>query len=86
MVRVWAEKEMRNLKRLQTAGIRCPEPLEVRENVLVMSLIGDAEGWYANFRRMETINIAHNWLLAGHLQDSKTQAYQRPSFPTYTRN
>ncbi|KIP06204.1 hypothetical protein PHLGIDRAFT_119166 [Phlebiopsis gigantea 11061_1 CR5-6] len=45
MVRVWAEKEMRNLKRLQTAGIRCPEPVEVRENVLVMGFIGDAEGW-----------------------------------------
>ncbi|PSR70474.1 hypothetical protein PHLCEN_2v13625 [Hermanssonia centrifuga] len=45
MVRVWAEKEMRNLKRLQGAGIRCPEPIEVRENVLVMSFIGDAEGW-----------------------------------------
>ncbi|CAL1712588.1 unnamed protein product [Somion occarium] len=45
MVRVWAEKEMRNLKRLQTAGIRCPEPIEIRENVLVMSFIGDREGW-----------------------------------------
>ena len=47
MVRVWAEKEMRNLKRLQTSGIRCPEPVEVRENVLVMGFIGDKDGWYA---------------------------------------
>ncbi|KAM5533470.1 hypothetical protein V8D89_012908 [Ganoderma adspersum] len=45
MVRVWAEKEMRNLKRLRTAGIRCPEPVEVRENVLVMTFVGDREGW-----------------------------------------
>ncbi|KAI5835180.1 RIO1-domain-containing protein [Schizophyllum commune Tattone D] len=45
MVRVWAEKEMRNLKRLVAAGIRCPEPLEVRENVLVMTFVGDVEGW-----------------------------------------
>ncbi|KAH9936381.1 RIO1 family-domain-containing protein [Fomitopsis serialis] len=45
MVRVWAEKEMRNLKRLVTAGIRCPEPVEVRENVLVMGFVGDREGW-----------------------------------------
>ncbi|KAJ6585026.1 RIO1 family-domain-containing protein [Mycena capillaripes] len=45
MVRLWAEKEMRNLKRLRAAGIRSPEPLEVRENVLVMSFLGDAEGW-----------------------------------------
>ena len=45
MVRVWAEKEMRNLKRLRTAGIPCPEPIEVRENVLVMTFVGDRDGW-----------------------------------------
>jgi RIO kinase 1 len=45
MVRLWAEKEMRNLKRLISSGIRCPEPIEVRENVLVMSFVGDKEGW-----------------------------------------
>ncbi|KZT09117.1 RIO1-domain-containing protein [Laetiporus sulphureus 93-53] len=45
MVRLWAEKEVRNLKRLVVAGILCPEPIEVRENVLVMSFIGDKEGW-----------------------------------------
>jgi serine/threonine-protein kinase RIO1 len=45
MVRLWAEKEMRNLKRLVSAGIRCPDPLEVRENVLVMTFLGDKEGW-----------------------------------------
>lgn len=45
MVRLWAEKEMRNLKRLYTAGIRCPEVIEVRENVLVMGFLGDKEGW-----------------------------------------
>ncbi|KAF8505133.1 RIO1-domain-containing protein [Hysterangium stoloniferum] len=38
MVRLWAEKEMRNLKRLVTAGIPCPEPIEVRENVLFSNL------------------------------------------------
>jgi len=41
MVRLWAEKEMRNLKRLQADGIRCPEAVEVRENVLVMAFLGD---------------------------------------------
>ncbi|KAG1833987.1 RIO1-domain-containing protein [Suillus subalutaceus] len=45
MVRLWAEKEMRNLKRLVSAGIPCPEPIEVRENILVMGFIGDEEGW-----------------------------------------
>lgn len=45
MVRLWAEKEMRNLKRLVSAGIPCPAPVEVRENVLVMTFLGDKEGW-----------------------------------------
>lgn len=44
-VRMWAEKEMRNLRRLVAAGIPCPEPIEVRENVLVMTFLGDSEGW-----------------------------------------
>lgn len=48
MVRLWAEKEMRNLKRLVAAGIRAPDPLEVRENVLVMTFIGDKDGWYVS--------------------------------------
>jgi RIO kinase 1 len=46
MVKMWAEKEMRNLKRLAAAGIRCPEVLEVKENVLVISFLGNGEGWY----------------------------------------
>jgi RIO kinase 1 len=39
---VWAEKEMRNLARLRSAGIRAPQPLMLRMHVLVMELIGDA--------------------------------------------
>ena len=45
-MRLWAEKEMRNLKRLQTAGIRCPEAFEVRENVLVMAFLGNEDCWF----------------------------------------
>eukprot|EP00833_Pecoramyces_ruminatium_P008976 jgi/Orpsp1_1/1183008/evm.model.c7180000083470.1 len=44
MVKVWAEKEMRNLKRLWNAGIPCPEPLMLRMHVLLMSFIGDKNG------------------------------------------
>ncbi|CAJ1073216.1 serine/threonine-protein kinase RIO1 [Xyrichtys novacula] len=40
MVRTWAEKEMRNLIRLQMAGIPSPEPLLLRSHVLLMSFIG----------------------------------------------
>jgi RIO kinase 1 len=52
MVRLWAEKEMRNLKRLKTAGIPCPDPFEVRENVLVMSFLGDDQGWCVSLSRI----------------------------------
>ncbi|KIW14865.1 hypothetical protein PV08_07650 [Exophiala spinifera] len=44
MVKLWAEKEMRNLKRIHAAGIPCPEPLYLRRHVLGMSLIGDSKG------------------------------------------
>lgn len=49
MVKMWAEKEMRNLKRLSAAGIFSPEVLEVRENVLVLGFLGDDQGWYVSF-------------------------------------
>ncbi|KAF2138920.1 uncharacterized protein K452DRAFT_328327 [Aplosporella prunicola CBS 121167] len=47
MVRLWAEKEMRNLKRLHAAGIPCPEPLHLQQHVLVMGFLGDRKGWPA---------------------------------------
>lgn len=44
MVKLWAEKEMRNLKRINASGIPCPEPLYLRRHVLGMSFIGDSKG------------------------------------------
>ncbi|ORX64156.1 RIO1-domain-containing protein [Basidiobolus meristosporus CBS 931.73] len=44
MVKVWAEKEMRNLKRLYSAGIPCPEPILLKMHVLVMGFLGDKNG------------------------------------------
>ena len=40
MVKVWAEKEYRNLRRLNQAGIRSPIPVMLRSHVLVMKYIG----------------------------------------------
>lgn len=40
MVRLWAEKELRNLRRLRREGLNAPHALEVRENVLVMDFLG----------------------------------------------
>jgi len=40
MVKVWAEKELRNLARLSAAGVRCPKPITLQMHVLVMEFIG----------------------------------------------
>ncbi|KAK4097636.1 Serine/threonine-protein kinase Rio1 [Parathielavia hyrcaniae] len=45
MVKLWAEKEFRNLRRLYAAGIACPEPLMLKLHVLVMSFLGDKRGY-----------------------------------------
>ncbi|KAK3117979.1 Serine/threonine-protein kinase rio1 [Teratosphaeriaceae sp. CCFEE 6253] len=47
MVKVWAEKEFRNLRRLHAAGIPCPQPVYLKAHVLVMSFIGNSKGWPA---------------------------------------
>lgn len=44
MVKLWAEKEMRNLRRIYTAGIPCPEPIHLRLHVLVMGFVGNSKG------------------------------------------
>ncbi|KAJ5773812.1 hypothetical protein N7457_008708 [Penicillium paradoxum] len=44
MVKLWAEKEMRNLRRIHAAGIPCPEPIYLRLHVLVMGFIGNSKG------------------------------------------
>ncbi|OIW33649.1 atypical/RIO/RIO1 protein kinase [Coniochaeta ligniaria NRRL 30616] len=45
MVKLWAEKEFRNLRRLHVAGIACPEPIKLKLHVLVMEFLGDRKGW-----------------------------------------
>jgi RIO kinase 1 len=46
MVKTWAEKEMRNLKRLESAGIACPVPYLLKSHVLIMEFLGK-NGWCA---------------------------------------
>jgi RIO kinase 1 len=45
MVKLWAEKEFRNLRRIHSAGIPSPEPLSLKLHVLAMSFLGDRRGW-----------------------------------------
>ncbi|KAF1833617.1 Serine/threonine-protein kinase Rio1 [Decorospora gaudefroyi] len=44
MVRMWADKERRNLARIHDAGIPSPEPCTLRNHVLVMDFVGDRKG------------------------------------------
>eukprot|EP00986_Skeletonema_menzelii_P006707 scaffold2549_cov122-Skeletonema_menzelii.AAC.1 len=44
MVKVWAEKEMRNYRRIHAAGIRCPVPILLKSHVLIMEFLG-TNGW-----------------------------------------
>lgn len=46
MVKTWAEKEMRNLKRLVSANVPCPTPHLLKSHVLVMDFLGK-DGWCA---------------------------------------
>lgn len=39
----WARKEFKNLKRMNSAGVRSPHPIAVQKNVLVMEFIGKNE-------------------------------------------
>ncbi|KAF3938238.1 hypothetical protein ABW19_dt0205006 [Dactylella cylindrospora] len=55
MVKLWAEKEIRNLKRIHSAGIPCPEPLHLKLHVLFMEFLGNKKGWPSPRLRDATI-------------------------------
>ncbi|KAI1293079.1 RIO1 family-domain-containing protein [Xylaria venustula] len=55
MVKLWAEKEFRNLRRIHQAGIACPEPIQLKLHVLVMGFLGDRRGWA--YPRLRDANI-----------------------------
>lgn len=43
IIKLWAEKEFRNLNRMQEAGINCPKVFCLRKQILVMTFIGTEE-------------------------------------------
>jgi len=64
MVKLWAEKEFRNLRRLHMAGISCPEPIKLKLHVLVMEFLGNTKGWaYPRLRdaRLEGEDTERQW-------------------------
>lgn len=61
LIKVWAEKEVRNLKRLNKSKIPSPVPLYLKKNVLIMTMItqtelGDKERDNNNNNERDNIN------------------------------
>ncbi|KIL89155.1 hypothetical protein FAVG1_07549 [Fusarium avenaceum] len=64
MVKLWAEKEFRNLRRIYNADIPCPEPISLKLHVLVMGFLGDRKGWAYPRLRDATLtgdDVDHQW-------------------------
>jgi RIO kinase 1 len=59
MVRTWAEKEMRNLVRMQSAGLPVPAPILLRGHVLLMGFIGK-DGWPAPKLKVVTVVLVRS--------------------------
>jgi RIO kinase 1 len=65
MVKVWAEKEMRNYRRIFQSGIPCPTPILLKSHVLVMEFIGK-DGWPSP--RLKDTNLSQNRLREAYVQ------------------
>eukprot|EP01010_Urceolus_cornutus_P001216 NODE_173_length_2114_cov_313.467312_g137_i0.p1 GENE.NODE_173_length_2114_cov_313.467312_g137_i0~~NODE_173_length_2114_cov_313.467312_g137_i0.p1 ORF type:complete len:656 (+),score=196.26 NODE_173_length_2114_cov_313.467312_g137_i0:63-1970(+) len=65
MVRTWAEKEFRNLKRIHLAGIPCPAVVTLKQHVLVMEFLGH-EGWPAP--RLHDVKLDESHMRSGYMQ------------------
>lgn len=61
MVKLWAEKEFRNLRRIHAAGIPCPEPISLKLHVLVMDFLGDKKGWAYPRLRDAQVSSDEEW-------------------------
>jgi RIO kinase 1 len=65
MVKVWAEKEMRNYRRLHTAGIPCPVPIVLKSHVLIMEFLG-VNGWPSP--RLKDANLSERRMREAYVQ------------------
>ncbi|MEM4729596.1 MAG: serine protein kinase RIO [Thermoplasmata archaeon] len=53
LISTWARKEFKNLERMRKAGVRVPEPIGCKDNVLVMEYIGSEERAAPMLRELE---------------------------------
>lgn len=57
LIKLWAEKEIRNLKRIRQSSIPTPEPILVKSNVLMMEFIGKDGKAAPRLRDAENIDL-----------------------------
>ena len=65
MVKVWAEKEMRNYRRIHAAGIPCPAPVFLKSHVLLMEFLG-SDGWPSP--RLKDAGLSHRHMREAYVQ------------------
>jgi len=65
MVKTWAEKELRNYRRIYAANIKCPRPVLLKGHVLVMEFLGK-EGWPSP--RIRDANLTERRLREAYVQ------------------
>eukprot|EP00934_Nitzschia_sp_Nitz4_P007105 Nitzschia sp. Nitz4//scaffold35_size145790//132033//133842//NITZ4_003058-RA/size145790-augustus-gene-0.93-mRNA-1//1//CDS//3329549208//7095//frame0 len=65
MVKVWAEKEMRNYRRIHTAGIPCPTPIFLKSHILLMEFLG-TNGWPSP--RLKDANLGDKHMREAYVQ------------------
>ena len=65
MVKVWAEKELRNYRRIHAAGIPCPEPIFLKSHILIMEFLG-TNGWPSP--RLKDAGLSHKHMREAYVQ------------------
>jgi RIO kinase 1 len=63
MIKLWVQKEFKNLKLAAEAGIRVPEPLAFNENIIVMEFIGKPPAPAPIFAEAEVDASDYRWTL-----------------------
>lgn len=63
MIRLWVQKEYKNLRLAAEAGIRVPEALAFNENILVMEFIGTPPAPAPTFAEAEVDALDYKWTI-----------------------
>jgi RIO kinase 1 len=63
MIRLWVQKEYKNLRLAADAGIRVPGPLAFNENIIVMEFIGDPPAPAPIFAETEVDEEDYSWTI-----------------------